>query len=131
MNASSPTINRGLKVLIIDDNPAVRQALELLLEKTGDQAFSAPDGYRGLALAESNPFDLIFLDVDMPDLDGFEVGSALRRIPRTASTALVFISGTANAQRREKARQLQALDYLQKPFGLEIIHAIVSRLKQA
>lgn len=66
----------------------------------------------------------------MPELDGFEVGAALRNSPRTASTALVFISGTANVQRREKAYRLKALEYLEKPFGLQVIRTIIFRLKR-
>lgn len=106
-----------LTILIADDEPHVVELVRLTLEDERISVIDAPDGETALAQAEALRPDLIFLDVQLPDISGFEVCVRLRREPRFAATKIVML--TAAAQETDVARGLAAgaNHYLTKPFS--------------
>jgi two-component system cell cycle response regulator len=80
----------ALRVLVIDDNKAHAEGLAELLELAGFEASHALTGAGGIEFARTNPVDAVLLDMNLPDMNGFEVCRRLRRDPRTANIAVVF-----------------------------------------
>jgi CheY-like chemotaxis protein len=107
---------RAARVLIVDDDPAIRLLCSINLEREGLVVFEAADGAAALARARSERPDLVLTDISMPQLDGFGLAEALRRDRRTRRIPLVFLSGDANAANEARAEKLGALAYLTKPF---------------
>jgi DNA-binding response OmpR family regulator len=116
---------RGAKVLVVDDDPDIRQLVRELLERAGYQVSQASDGRDGLrALYETRP-DLVLLDVNMPELDGWET---LARIRDLSEAPVIML--TARTGELEKVRGLKAGadDYVTKPFGRQELLARVEAL---
>ena len=115
---SSP--ERGALVLYIEDEPVNQLLVEQLLTRCeGIQLLQAVNGRDGLALARSRQPDLILLDMQLPDLSGFELLSALRDDPATAALRVVAVSANATSADVATALDLGALDYWTKPLALE------------
>jgi two-component system, chemotaxis family, chemotaxis protein CheY len=115
--ALRPTRRRApTRILIVDDDPAMRLLCAVNLELEGLVVLEAADGRHGLARARAERPDLILTDVSMPVLDGFELAEALRRDRRTRRIPLVFLSGESTAANRARAEKLGALGYVTKPF---------------
>ena len=106
-----------LTVLIADDEPHVVELVRLTLEDSRVRVLNAFDGATAMALADAFRPDLIFLDVDMPELSGLEVCRQLRGDPRFGTTTIIML--TAAAQKDDVARGLAAGadHYLTKPFS--------------
>ncbi|HXG04254.1 MAG TPA: response regulator [Candidatus Binatia bacterium] len=117
-----------LTVLIVDDEPPVVDLVRVTLEDEQVQVLPAGDGGSGLDLAVTLRPDLILLDVNLPDMDGFEVCRRLRRHPRCAGVKIVML--TAAAQREDIARGLAAGadHYLLKPFSPVRLLTLVGEL---
>lgn len=126
---TSPSENAAITILIIDDKPANIYALEKLLEKPGVRFLSATNGKDGLKLALSHDIDLVILDVQMPDMDGFEVSQVLQSHNRTREIPVIF----ASAEKKERHSIMQgfaegAVDYLSKPLDPDLTRAKVAVL---
>lgn len=106
----------GARVLVVDDEPAIRRAVETNLTGHGFQVETAETGEEGLRRHDARRPDLLLLDLGLPDLDGLEV---IRRIRAHADTPIVVLS--ARGAEREKVAALDqgADDYLTKPFGVD------------
>ena len=104
------------RVLIVDDDPAMRLLCTINLEREGLVVLEAADGLTALARARSEQPDLVVTDVSMPRLDGFGLAEALRRDRRTRRIPLVFLSGETNVTYEARAEKLGALAYLTKPI---------------
>lgn len=116
------------KLLVIEDEPEVRANIIELLEAEDFQVVGAENGFIGAIWAQEHVPDLIVCDVRMPELDGYDVLTALREDPLTATIPFIFL--TANADRADMRRgmELGADDYLTKPFTrAELLGAIASR----
>lgn len=116
--------SRRATVLIVDDQAANVHALARIL---GDEVTTlfALDGHQALARVESQPVDLILLDVMMQGLDGFTVCQRLKADPRTASIPVIFVSGLTEGADEERGFAVGAVDYIHKPFLPAIVRARV------
>lgn len=116
--------SRRATVLIVDDQAANVHALARIL---GDEVTTlfALDGHQALARVESQPVDLILLDVMMQGLDGFSVCQRLKADPRTASIPVIFVSGLTEGADEERGFAVGAVDYIHKPFLPAIVRARV------
>ncbi|MBT3966614.1 MAG: response regulator [Gammaproteobacteria bacterium] len=104
------------KVLIIDDLPANITQLNVLL-KDEYQVFFATNGSGGLEIAQNQIPDLILLDVEMPEMDVYEVCEKLKAQPETESIPVIFVTAHTDAGEEEKGLSLGAVDYIHKPFS--------------
>jgi diguanylate cyclase (GGDEF)-like protein len=104
-------------LLIVDDEPDLRRILETLLHEDGYRVVTTGAGAEALALAQKQSFDLIILDLLLPDLDGFAVLGALRARPATALTPIILLSARDSAGEKVRGLQLGADDYVTKPFS--------------
>jgi CheY-like chemotaxis protein len=124
------------KILIVDDDSAVQMTIKLLLERAGHSVVVASDGRKGLAILESEQFDLLFLDIFMPGMDGFETMRLVRQqqplvpiivisgkpVPADSSTGPDFLT---------MATKLGAVSSLQKPFKPAALLAAVASCLEA
>ena len=113
------------RILIIDDEASMREVLRILLEKDGHEVFLAGDGVAGLAVATSQPVDLIISDVKMPRLDGVGFLAALRE--HGATTPVIMVTAYASSESAIQAMKHGAFDYLTKPFKVEEIKLVIRR----
>jgi len=118
-------------VLLIEDNETNRHLATFLLEKIGCEVSHARDGARGLALAESTNPALIVLDIQMPEMDGYEVAARLRAQHATASIPILVVTSYAQSGDRQRALALGVADYLEKPFEPDDFINRVARLLPA
>jgi CheY-like chemotaxis protein len=122
-----------LRILVAEDNELNAQLLEQLLVRRGHQARLASDGREALSLAEDGGFDLLLLDVHMPELDGFQVVQAVRERERTAGGHLPVIALTARSREEDRQRCLAAGmdDFLAKPIQAANLWAAIDRTARA
>jgi CheY-like chemotaxis protein len=114
-----------VRILLIEDDADAREVLQLSLEAGGQPTAVAASGAEGLALAESLRPDVIFVDLKLPDVDGFEVARRLRaRLGR--DVRLVALTGFARAVDREATAAAGFDDHLTKPVGAEAILALLA-----
>ncbi len=116
-----------IQALIVDDEPLARQRVRLLLSEEPDARVigECEDGFEAVDQIQSTRPNLVFLDVQMPDMDGFEV---LRRIPRALLPVVIFT--TAYDQHALRAFEVNALDYLLKPFKPSRFKEAVHRARE-
>jgi CheY-like chemotaxis protein len=103
-----------VRVLFVEDDPAVAQMYKLKLELDGYRVEVAPDGEIALHMARSEPPDIIFLDIRLPKLDGLDVLEALRADPKTRAVPVVILSSHSEKELVERGARLGALDHLIK-----------------
>jgi two-component system, OmpR family, alkaline phosphatase synthesis response regulator PhoP len=113
------------RILVADDEPYVVLAIKEVLESMPARVLQAYDGQDALDQARAEQPDLILLDVRMPKLDGFQVASALKQDPGTASIPLIFFSALASPGEKVRGLDLGAEDYLAKPIDAEELKARV------
>jgi signal transduction histidine kinase/DNA-binding response OmpR family regulator len=110
------------RVMLIDDNPDVANSLAMLLEACGHQVFWALDGASALAAAKGFLPDVVFLDIGLPELDGYEVARRLRSLPELSKTLLVALTGYGQAEIRTRAKQAGFDAHLVKPVDFQILN---------
>jgi CheY-like chemotaxis protein len=116
------------KILIVDDDPDMRSLMRLTLAKLGHQPSLAATGIEGVKLAESEPFDLLVLDLMMPDIDGYEVMRRLRSNPTTMSLPIIVLTARTQAADYDSAIESGADAYLPKPFDPDALHRKIGEL---
>lgn len=121
------------KILVIEDEGAIRANIEEILMLSNYDPIVAPDGLRGLQLAEQTQPDLILCDVMMPELDGHGVLQSLRQKDATAGIPFIFLTAKADRRDLRQGMEAGADDYLTKPFTAdELLRAVSTQLtKQA
>ena len=117
------------RVLIVEDEPNIRELLETVLGMAGHQVTAAADGQQGLDRALADPPDLAILDVLMPGINGLDLAKILRRDPRTAHTPLLVM--TAWEETRDQALAIGVDDFLTKPVRLVDLQTRVAALLAA
>ena len=105
------------RVLLVDDEPTIVMSLEFLMRKNGYQVGIARNGAEALAALDHTAYDLVLLDVMMPDVDGYEVCRQLRQRPDRAATKVIFLSAKSQPADVQKGYAAGADLYLPKPFS--------------
>ena len=111
--------------MVVDDNPANLKLLEDMLRQQGCEVRSFPRGRLALAAATRNPPDLILLDINMPEMSGYEVCERLKRSEKASNIPVIFLSALNETQDKVKAFQSGGVDYISKPFQFEEVRARV------
>jgi two-component system, cell cycle response regulator DivK len=117
----------GKNILYIEDNPDNMMLARRVLESAGYHLFEAKNGLDGLSVAEGNDIDLILLDINLPDIDGYEVARRLRSSKKSQLAYVPIIAITANALKGDAERALSAgCDvYMSKPINIRELRARV------
>ncbi len=115
-------------ILYIEDNPDNKLLVQRALEARGYVVEWAADGRSGLAQAAANPPDLILLDINLPDMDGYEVARRLRAHEALQSVPIMAITANALIGDAEKAFAAGCADYLSKPLQIQELWARVEAL---
>ena len=105
------------KILVVDDSADIRLLLSRTMKAAGYEVFQASDGSEVLPAVHSYQPDLILLDVSMPKVDGFTALGMLKNDPRTKGIPVIMITAKGHPDDLDTARNLGALDYINKPWG--------------
>jgi twitching motility two-component system response regulator PilG len=106
----------GLRVMVIDDSKTIRRTAETLLKREGCEVVTATDGFEALAkIADQQP-QIIFVDIMMPRLDGYQTCALIKKNPAFAATPVVMLSSRDGLFDRARGLLAGASDYLTKPF---------------
>ena len=120
----------GLKVMVIDDSKTIRRTAEILLKKEGCEVVTATDGFEALAkIAEHRP-DIIFVDIMMPRLDGYQTCALIKRSRMFRNTPVIMLSSKDGLFDRAKGRIVGSEQYLTKPFTKEELLGAIRRQVQ-
>jgi CheY-like chemotaxis protein len=129
------------RILIIDDNRSLTLTAQRILENEGYAVLTAPNGFEGLRKAREEKPDLIILDIEMPGMNGYEVGRELQSNPNTASIPIIFLSVKGNIDEKEglaivgskeiyHAYECGAYEFLHKPVTAnELISTVKNTLR--
>jgi CheY-like chemotaxis protein len=131
--AESADLLAGLSILVVEDNPTNRLIATRLLEQLGARVTTAPDGAEGLAAAAVEPFDLIFMDIQMPVMDGLKATAGIRRMSGP-NAGVPILAMTANAMSHQLTRYQAAgmNGWVSKPLSpTRLIEAIVQVISES
>jgi CheY-like chemotaxis protein len=116
------------KILVVDDEEDIRKLLVTLFEDAGYEVLTASNGKDALIIAKAEHPDLIFLDILMPILNGFETCAALRKDPETKDTFIAFLTARDLPEDWDKGLQTDADMYIAKPFQADRLLFIAKEL---
>jgi len=138
---NAPLINRrratrldareGLRILIIDDSATVVATLGRMLRQNHYETAGAGDAEAGIEFARAERPDLIFLDIVLPGMSGFDALRALRKDEATRTIPIIMISGNAQATEQFYVRRIGADDFMKKPFGRGEVFSRIQQLVEA
>ena len=109
----------GAKVLVIDDSNTIRRSAEIFLRQGGHEVVLAEDGFDALAKVNDHVPELIFCDILMPRLDGYQTCAIIKRNPRFAHVPVIMLSSKDGLFDKARGRMVGSEDYLTKPFTKE------------
>lgn len=116
------------KALVVDDAPADMKNLQRILSDAGYLVSTASNGAQALATARADRPDIIFMDVNMPGLDGFSAARELNQNPDTKGIAVVFVTGKDQKADRVFAQMLGAKGYVTKPYTADQLLAQIAQV---
>ena len=106
----------ALKVLVVDDSNTIRRSAEIFLKQGGHEVLLADDGFDALAKINDYQPDLVFCDILMPRLDGYQTCAIIKRNARFSSIPVVMLSSKDGVFDKARGRMVGSQDYLTKPF---------------
>jgi twitching motility two-component system response regulator PilG len=119
----------GLKVMVIDDSKTIRRTAETLLKKAGCDVLTAENGFEALPIISTEHPDIVFIDIMMPRLDGYQTCSLIKNNAKFKNTPVIMLSSKDGLFDRAKGRVVGAQQYLTKPFTREdLLSAIRTHL---
>ena len=116
MSNEAAAESAGLKVLVIDDSNTIRRSAEIFLKQGGYEVLLAEDGFDALSKVNDHAPDLIFCDILMPRLDGYQTCAIIKRNARFASVPIIMLSSKDGLFDKARGRMVGSEDYLTKPF---------------
>ncbi len=121
----------GLKVMVIDDSNTIRRSAEIFLAQAGCEVVLAEDGFDALAkIADHHP-DVIFVDIMMPRLDGYQTCALIKKNPRLSPTPVIMLSSRDGLFDRARGRMVGSDEYLTKPFTKDsLLRAVASHARR-
>ena len=119
MSNQAPAAGAGIKVLVIDDSNTIRRSAEIFLKQGGHDVLLAEDGFDALSKVNDHDPQLIFCDILMPRLDGYQTCAIIKRNPRFAHVPVIMLSSKDGLFDKARGRMVGSEDYLTKPFTKE------------
>lgn len=116
------------QILVVDDEPFIVRSLAYMLRREGHEVSTANNGIDALEKLQESAYDLAFIDIMMPKLDGFEVLKTLKENPNNPITPVVFLTAKGMDEDRERGIALGAIDFLLKPFSPAAIIKLVNSI---
>ncbi len=127
--AAEASAAAAAKIMVIDDSPTIRKTAETLLVKEGYSVITAADGFEALAKVADHRPDLIFIDIMMPRLDGYQACALIKNNARYAATPVIMLSSKDGLFDRARGRIVGSDEYLTKPFTRdELLGAVRTHL---
>ena len=120
------------KILVVEDAPDISSLLKIYFISQGYEVLTAMRGREALDICRKTPPNLALLDVNLPDMEGYDIGKALRDSPRTRHIPIIFL--TARGERQDRLRglgEVKAQNYIVKPFDIEEVNIIVKNQLEA
>jgi twitching motility two-component system response regulator PilG len=116
----------GIKVMVIDDSNTIRRSAEIFLLQAGCSVILAEDGFDALAKIADHQPDVIFVDIMMPRLDGYQTCSLIKKNPKFKATPVIMLSSKDGLFDRARGRMVGSDEYLTKPFTKDSLLKAVS-----
>ena len=116
---------RGTRVMVIDDSNTIRRSAEIFLKQAGCEVILANDGFEALAKINDHEPAIVFCDILMPRLDGYQTCALIKRSPRFSRTPVVMLSSKDGLFDRARGRMVGSSEYLTKPFTKDSLLAAV------
>jgi len=121
----------AVRVLVIDDSNTIRRSAEIFLRQGGHEVVLAEDGFDALAKVNDHTPDLIFCDILMPRLDGYQTCAIIKRNPRFTAVPIIMLSSKDGVFDKARGRMVGSEDYLTKPFTKEQLLRAVAQYHPA
>ncbi|WP_341893140.1 response regulator [Variovorax sp. YR752] len=121
----------GIKVLVIDDSNTIRRSAEIFLKQGGHEVLLAEDGFDALSKVNDHDPDLIFCDILMPRLDGYQTCAIIKRNLRFAKVPVIMLSSKDGLFDKARGRMVGSEDYLTKPFTKDQLLQAVAQHRRA
>lgn len=118
------------RILAVDDSLTMRQMVSYALKGAGFDVVVAEDGVHALSVLKDERVDLIITDINMPNMDGFELISALRGESNYKYTPILILTTESDAQKKERGKTLGATGWIVKPFNPEKLVQVVNKVCQ-
>jgi two-component system chemotaxis response regulator CheY len=116
------------RILSVDDSASVRQMVSFTLRKADYEVIEAVDGKDGLAKVSSGKFDLIITDLNMPNVDGIQMITAVRKVPGYSFIPILMLTTESQAEKKDAGRKAGATGWIVKPFNADQLIAVVPKL---
>jgi two-component system chemotaxis response regulator CheY len=116
------------KILAVDDSASVRQMVAFTLQGAGFEVVDAVDGKDGLAKAGVDKFDMIITDLNMPNLDGIEMITEIRKLPGCSFIPILMLTTESQAEKKDAGKKAGATGWIVKPFNADQLIAVIRRL---
>ena len=128
-DGAQESVNLNVKVMVIDDSKTIRRSAETLLKKVGCEVVTAIDGFEALAKITEHKPDIIFVDIMMPRLDGYQTCALIKNNQSFKATPVIMLSSKDSIFDRARGRIVGSEKYLTKPFSKEdLINAITTHV---
>ncbi len=128
-DGAQQSTNLNVKVMVIDDSKTIRRSAETLLKKVGCEVVTAIDGFEALAKITEHKPDIIFVDIMMPRLDGYQTCSLIKHNKTFKTTPVIMLSSKDGLFDRARGRIVGSDEYLTKPFTKdELLGAISNQI---
>ena len=120
-----PEVRERVDILIVDDTAAQRMAVESVLTELGENIVAVDSGLEALRYLLDHDVAVILLDVNIPEMDGFETAAMVRQRPRTRNVPIIFLTADTDELHAARGYSLGAVDYLFSPFLPDILRTKV------
>ncbi|OJU92685.1 MAG: two-component system response regulator [Burkholderiales bacterium 66-5] len=128
---ATATTGPTIKVLVVDDSNTIRRSAEIFLKQGGHDVLLAEDGFDALSKVNDYQPQLIFCDILMPKLDGYQTVAIIKRNPQFAGTPVVMLSSKDGVFDKARGRMVGCQDYLTKPFTKDQLLQAVQQFGRA
>jgi two-component system chemotaxis response regulator CheY len=116
------------RALVVDDSKTMREMVRSVMDSQGFDIVLAEDGQLGLTASDDGVFDIVISDINMPNMNGYEMIHELRQRPKFRSTPILVLTTEANAEARNRGKSVGATGWLVKPFERESFIGVINRV---